>query len=209
MDVNQDSLAGHSARVNIAKRPVPYTWELCRWHLVLNSPGRIVNEPIRLHAQGSLHTMMMENEQLARAVSALLSPDPPRFTSCAKLGDITDTVVELQRNIDRVRQLFSASVSRRPSSSPASSNSHSSHGRSISLLERRIEELECNKRDLTDTLSTIQDEVYNAVRAREDIMKRYRLLIRFSASLLQVGYSSSRWSVYFCSTGIYYFASRE
>jgi hypothetical protein len=138
----------------------------------------------------------MENEHLARAVSAFPPPDQLRFTPCAKLGDINDKVVELQRNIDHVRQLFSTSGLRHPSSSPTSSIPRSSHGRSISLLERRIEELENNKRDLTDTVSTIQDEAYNAVRAREDIMKRYRFLIRFSASLLQASSLSSRWLLF-------------
>lgn len=125
-----------------------------------------------------------------------MSPDHDQhhLTPCEKFGDMTDTVVALQRHIDHVRQIFSASSSRLPS---APTSPRLRRDRSTSRLERRIEELENHKRDLTNTLYTVQDEALHAVRAREDIMKRYRLLIRFSARLLQVSGMSYRWFVYF------------
>lgn len=70
-------------------------------------------------------------------------------------------------------------------------------------MEQRIGELETNKRELADNLrkvldrhETCQHEIHNAVRAREGIMKRYRLLVRVASDLLQVG-SRTPYIIYF------------
>lgn len=61
------------------------------------------------------------------------------------------------------------------------------------MLERRIEQLESDNRELEGTLEQLlarhgmcEAEINHAVRAREGMMKKYRHLVKVAAELLQV-----------------------
>lgn len=108
------------------------------------------------------------------------------------LTDLSTTLNSLQRQINEANQLLeTVSLAPTESTSPTVRSASASSSRAPGL-ERRVEELETDNRNLTGNLEQLlarhgicEAEINHAVRAREGMMKKYRLLVRVAADLLQ------------------------
>ncbi|KAJ3576189.1 hypothetical protein NP233_g588 [Leucocoprinus birnbaumii] len=108
------------------------------------------------------------------------------------LTDLSNNIFTLQRQIDEANVLLeTVPLSRSVPPTPTSRSASAASSR-VSELERRVDELEIINRNLNGNLDDVlarhsmcEAQINHSIRARDGMMKNYKILVKIAANLLQ------------------------